>query len=61
MNIKALGHVVLDKCICCFPNIGLCKSCDPQPQGHELNSICRGLLGSATNTRINDLGLMFSD
>ena len=31
LNIKALGLVVSDKKIfSCFPNISICKTCDPQ-------------------------------
>ena len=38
----------------CFPNISLCKTCDPQPgpflsQGHNLNNSDRGLHGAITN------------
>ena len=39
-----------------FPNISLCKQCDPWrglfwPQGHNLNKLCRGPLSDATYTK----------
>ena len=44
-RIKDLGLVISDKMFSCFPDMTLCKTCDPQggalfwSQGHNLNKL----------------------
>ena len=58
-NIEALGHVVSDKIFFRFPNISLCKICEPWGRGifgtgsflaqsNNLNIIGEGLLDDAS-------------